>query len=107
METIFRSGKSTADDSNVQFTSSSSHVNFFADLEAEDRKNLGVGNRDYELEKKKEQEEYEKKVGILQYLGQGSSELTKVCFLSTISSQGKFDVYFSIFFPTYSEFLFG
>ncbi|VDK71392.1 unnamed protein product [Litomosoides sigmodontis] len=77
METMFGGGKNTDDDNNAQFTSSSSHINFFADLEAEDRKNLGVGNREYELEKKKEQEEYEKKVGILQYLGQGSSELTK------------------------------
>uniref|UniRef100_A0A0R3RS83 Rap-GAP domain-containing protein n=1 Tax=Elaeophora elaphi TaxID=1147741 RepID=A0A0R3RS83_9BILA len=77
MDTMFTGGKSGADDNSIQFTNSSSHVNFFADLEVEHRKNLGIGNREYELEKKKEQEEYEKKVGILQYLGQGSSELTK------------------------------
>ncbi|KAL3997953.1 hypothetical protein ACH3XW_13050 [Acanthocheilonema viteae] len=77
MNTTFSSGKNEADDNNALFTNSSSHINLFADLEEEYRKNLGVGNRDYELEKKKEKEEYEKKVGILQYLGQGSSELMK------------------------------
>ncbi|EFO27772.1 hypothetical protein LOAG_00704 [Loa loa] len=76
METIYRGGGSGIDDNNAQFTNPS-HINLFADLEAEYQKNFGIGNRDYELEKKKEQEEYEKKVGILQYLGQGSSELTK------------------------------
>ncbi|EJW88558.1 hypothetical protein WUBG_00535 [Wuchereria bancrofti] len=77
MEVIYRGGESGADHNNAQFINSSSHINLFADLEAEYRKNFGVGNRDYELERKKEQEEYEKKVGILQCLGQGSSELTK------------------------------
>lgn len=87
MDTIFGGGKRGTDDNNAQFTNSSSHINLFADLEAEYRKNFGVGNRDYELEKRKEQEEYEKKVGILQYLGQGSSELTKVRFLSFKSTE--------------------
>ncbi|CAG9536200.1 unnamed protein product [Cercopithifilaria johnstoni] len=77
METIFRCGESGSYGSNAQFINSSGHINLFANLEAEYRKNLGVGNRDYKLEKKKEQEEYEKKVGILQYLGEGSCELTK------------------------------
>ncbi|VDK71807.1 unnamed protein product [Onchocerca ochengi] len=76
IETIYAAGKSGADDNNERFTSSE-HVNLFADLETEYRKNFGGRNQEYELEKKKEQEEYEKKVGILQYLGQGSSELTK------------------------------
>ncbi|OZC12785.1 hypothetical protein X798_00419 [Onchocerca flexuosa] len=76
VEMIHAAGKSGADDNNERFTSSE-HVNLFADLETEYRKNLGGRNQEYELEKKKEQEEYEKKVGILQYLGQGSSELTK------------------------------
>lgn len=97
---MFRSGKKEANDNNIQFTSSSSHINLFADLEAEYQKNLGVGNRDYELEKKKEREEYEKKVGILHYLGQGSSELTKVRFLDFT---GKFQRQFPIFFPVYFE----
>lgn len=88
METVYRDGRS-GDDDNVQCSNSSSHINLFANLEAEERKNFGTGNRDYELEKKKEQEEYEKKVGILQFLGQGSSELTRVRFLNfsaTVSS---------------------
>ncbi|KAK6106478.1 hypothetical protein QQG55_24375 [Brugia pahangi] len=77
MEVMYRDGKSGADHNNAQFINSFSHINLFADLEGEYRKNFGVGNRDYALERKKEQEEYEKKVGILKCLGQGSSELTK------------------------------
>ncbi|XP_059088409.1 leukocyte receptor cluster member 1-like [Tigriopus californicus] len=50
------------------------HVNFFADLEAgETTQNT---NKERENEQKAEQEEYEKKVGILTYLGQDSNELT-------------------------------
>lgn len=50
------------------------HVNFFADLEAgETTQNT---NKERENEQKAEQEEYEKKMGILTYLGQDSNELT-------------------------------
>ncbi|VDN07034.1 unnamed protein product [Thelazia callipaeda] len=77
METMYGVKKSDTSGTETQYTNASGHVNFFADLEEEYCKNYGVGNRDYKLEKKQEQEEYEKKVGILQYLGQGSSELSK------------------------------
>jgi len=54
------------------------HVNFFADLETEERKNLGnEGNLDREAEKAEEKKSYESKMGILKYLGEGSSEYTK------------------------------
>jgi len=59
-------------------STSSGHVNLFADLEAgEDIGNKGnTGNKEREEEKKKEQEEYEKSVGYLTYLGQDTNELT-------------------------------
>ena len=50
------------------------HVNLFEDLEAGET--TAATNKDNEAEKKKEIEDYEKKVGILTYLGQDSQELT-------------------------------
>lgn len=79
METMYgvRDEKADGAKDDIEPASHSGHVNFFADLELEGRKNLGTTNRENEMEKKKEQEEYEKKIGILTYLGQGSIELTK------------------------------
>uniref|UniRef100_A0A914BZL2 CBF1-interacting co-repressor CIR N-terminal domain-containing protein n=1 Tax=Acrobeloides nanus TaxID=290746 RepID=A0A914BZL2_9BILA len=53
------------------------HVNLFAALEEEERKNLVSGNAEYLAEKKKEQDEWESKMGIMKYLAEGSNELTK------------------------------
>uniref|UniRef100_A0A224YGQ6 Leukocyte receptor cluster member 1 n=1 Tax=Rhipicephalus zambeziensis TaxID=60191 RepID=A0A224YGQ6_9ACAR len=52
---------------------SGGHFNFFKDVEKAER-NLHSKNEDREKEKKAEQEDYEKKIGLLTYLGQSSSE---------------------------------
>ncbi|CAN8001026.1 unnamed protein product [Ixodes pacificus] len=53
--------------------SSEGHLNFFKDIEKAER-NIHATNADHEKEKKEEKEEYEKKIGLLTYLGQSSSE---------------------------------
>ena len=52
----------------------SGHVNFFQHLE--DGESNSTSNKDREMEEKKEKEEYEKKIGLLTYLGQDTQELT-------------------------------
>ncbi|PAV75330.1 hypothetical protein WR25_08911 [Diploscapter pachys] len=53
------------------------HVNLFQDLEQEELKNVGKVNVEHEAEKKKEQQEWESKMGIQKMLAEGSNELTK------------------------------
>ncbi|XP_071502757.1 uncharacterized protein [Diadema antillarum] len=48
------------------------HINFFADIESGSK--TATTNQDNEAEKKQEQEAYEKKIGLLTYLGQSSAE---------------------------------
>ncbi|XP_014678046.1 PREDICTED: leukocyte receptor cluster member 1 homolog [Priapulus caudatus] len=48
------------------------HVNLFADLQAGDKR-TGT-NREYEEEKRAEQEKYEKQIGLLTYLGESARE---------------------------------
>ena len=52
----------------------SGHVNFFQHLE--EGESTSTTNKDRENEEKKEKEEYEKKIGLLTYLGQDTHELT-------------------------------
>ena len=60
--------------SDSQPSTSGGHVNFFENLEkGETTSNT---NQDREQEEKKEKEDYEKKIGLLTYLGQDSQELT-------------------------------
>ena len=79
-ELVFRNGACVSvpvieEAKNVVQFSTSGHVNFFNDLE-EGKQVEGVTNKEHEQEKKAEQEEYEKKIGLLTYLGQGSAEAT-------------------------------
>ncbi|XP_033747648.1 leukocyte receptor cluster member 1-like [Pecten maximus] len=53
------------------YTGSGGHINFFKDTEGV---STGKHNIDHEAEKKAEKEEWEKKMGILTYLGQSSLE---------------------------------
>ena len=47
------------------------------DLEQEELKNVGKFNVEHEAEKKKEQQEWESKMGIQKMLAEGSNELSK------------------------------
>jgi len=57
----------------VELHTSGGHLNFFKELEDGKPSRTG-GNKEYEAEKKAEQEEAEKKIGILTYLGGSSLE---------------------------------
>ena len=46
-------------------SSVSKHVNLFMELEEQERKNLAQGNKEYEAEKKKEQHDWESKMGTV------------------------------------------
>ncbi|CAO4359985.1 unnamed protein product [Caenorhabditis nigoni] len=50
---------------------------FKYDLEREERKNLGSGNKEYEAEKAQEKREWESKMGIQVYFADGTNDLTK------------------------------
>ena len=65
------------------------HVNFFEELEAGES-GTSQGNVEREKEKKQEQEEYEKKIGLLTYLGQDTNELTGKDCLCTITKLDSF-----------------
>ncbi|KRX69750.1 Protein Hook -like protein 3 [Trichinella sp. T6] len=54
----------------------SGHVNLFADFEFQESTNFGL-NREAEQEKRLLKEKEERRIGLLKYLGEGSSEYTK------------------------------
>ncbi|CAI4222519.1 unnamed protein product [Auanema sp. JU1783] len=77
MTTMFGRNTEKSSQEDMAVSTETGHVNFFQDLEREERKNLGSGNKDYEIEKKKEQQEWESKMGIQKMLGEGTNELDK------------------------------
>ncbi|KAL3087747.1 hypothetical protein niasHT_029511 [Heterodera trifolii] len=53
------------------------HVNLFAELEEQERTNTVVGNREYAAERKKEQDDWESKVGIMKRFAEDTKEYAK------------------------------
>ncbi|KAL3074846.1 hypothetical protein niasHS_014291 [Heterodera schachtii] len=53
------------------------HVNLFAELEEQERTNTAVGNREYAAERKKEQDDWESKVGIMKRFAEDTKEYAK------------------------------
>ncbi|CAJ0581746.1 unnamed protein product, partial [Mesorhabditis spiculigera] len=77
LETDFDIRPDANPDAEEEPGTSGGHINFFADLERNERKNLGGDNEEYKQEKAKEKDEWEQKMGILVKLGQDTNELTK------------------------------
>ncbi|VDM66818.1 unnamed protein product [Strongylus vulgaris] len=63
--------------SDATIASSSGHVNLFQDLEQAELQNFGHGNKEYEEEKRKEQAEWDSKMGIQKAFAEGTKELNK------------------------------
>ncbi len=66
---------STIKGEEVEIQTESGHINFFADLEKQE-KAFGT-NKEYEQEKKLQREDEERKIGVLKFLGEGSCEYMK------------------------------
>ncbi|MCP9260058.1 Leukocyte receptor cluster member 1 [Dirofilaria immitis] len=76
IDTTHGLGKNGTVDNNAQFTSSR-HVNLFADLETEYRKNLGIRNQEYELEKKKNKKNMKRKSAYCSILDNAPERLER------------------------------
>ncbi|WKX92731.1 hypothetical protein Q1695_010622 [Nippostrongylus brasiliensis] len=63
--------------SSASISTSTGHVNFFQDLEESERNNFGQGNKEYQEEKRKEQAEWDSKMGIQKSFAEGTNELNK------------------------------
>ena len=68
-------GHSDATKNNLSIVGKSGHINFFQHLEEGDRG--AAPNEEFLREQREEKEKYEKSIGYLTYLGQGSCEATK------------------------------
>lgn len=65
--------------SNLEIEQPSGHINLFADMELEENQEAlkKASNKDYEKDKKLELEDWQRKIGVFKYLGEGSSEYMK------------------------------
>ncbi|KAI1726903.1 leukocyte receptor cluster member 1 [Ditylenchus destructor] len=68
------SGEATFSETGANATK---HVNLFVELEEQERKNLAHGNKEYEAEKKKEQDDWESKMGIMKRFAEDTKEYSK------------------------------
>ncbi|EGT36578.1 hypothetical protein CAEBREN_09747 [Caenorhabditis brenneri] len=77
MSTMFGASSSTMGPKDVSISDETGHVNLFQDLEREERKNHGSGNKEYEAEKAQEKKEWESKMGIQVYFADNTNDLNK------------------------------
>ncbi|CAD5210288.1 unnamed protein product [Bursaphelenchus xylophilus] len=74
----FKSGrdKEEGEDTKEIQPSSSGHINFFEELEQQERSNMASGNKEYQAEKKAEQHAWESKMGIMKKFAEDTMEIS-------------------------------
>ncbi|CAD5206928.1 unnamed protein product [Bursaphelenchus okinawaensis] len=65
-----------ASSSNIGQGQASKHLNFFEELEQQERSNMASVNKEYQAEKKAEQHAWESKMGIMKKFAEDTNEIT-------------------------------